>query len=103
MHCSGWTRKLSLWEGDDRDHEASHVGFEHSKDETGGAKIAQTGSGAVGCWQFSENCLPFITTPQKIHPEMAGGRRASFFFPHLDPKGVVTQSYGPVVHLVGEA
>jgi len=79
------------------------VGFEHSKDETGGAKIAQTGSGAVGCWQFSENCLPFITTPQKIHPEMAGGRRASFFFPHLDPKGVVTQSYGPVVHLVGEA
>ena len=72
MHCSGWTRKLSLWEGDDRDHEASHVGFEHSKDETGGAKIAQTGSGAVGCWQFSENVSPSSLLPKKIHPEMAG-------------------------------
>ena len=52
---------------------------------------------------FQKIVSPSSLLPKKIHPEMAGGRRASFFFPHLDPKGVVTQSYGPVVHLVGEA
>ena len=35
-------------------------------------KIAQTGSAAVGCWQFSENVSPSSLLPKKIHPEMTG-------------------------------
>lgn len=102
MHCSGWTRKLSLWEGDDRDHEASHVGFEHSKDEQRLLSKLAVVQWVAGNFE-KMSPLHHYSPKRSIQKWPGAGAPLFFFFPHLDPKGVVTQSYGPVVHLVGEA